>query len=123
MSNVKAMYSVVSGYYCEQVVPSNNIDRERYNRSKLREKEYNEKWEKQKVDVNKMVDEYAPNAKGFKKGGKFFFEGAENTVICDMSSGYLRIRKNAADLYYRSDGTLTDSNEGTHFKIKKWEEI
>ncbi len=31
-----------------------------------------------------MVDEYAPNAKGYRKGGKFFFEGVEDTVICEL---------------------------------------
>ena len=123
MSNAKAMYSVVSAYYCEQVVPSNNVDKERYNRSKLREQKYNEEWKKDKVNVNEIIDKYAPDANCYKKGVKFYFEGNENTVICDMASGYLRVKNNATGLWYRIDGTLTSSREGTHFKIKKWEEM
>lgn len=123
MSNAKSAYSVVSGYYCEEVVPSNNVDKERYARSKIREQKYNEEWEKEKVNVDEIVEKYAPNAECVKDGVKFKFLGEENTVICDMASGYLRIQNNSTELFYRSDGSLTDSNEGTHFKIKKWEEI
>lgn len=123
MSNQKAAYSVVSLYYGEEVVPSNIIDRERFRRSKLREAKHNEKWEKEKVNVNDIVEKYAPNPKVYRKGIKFYFEGSENTVIADMASGYLRIRKNGTKKSYRLDGTLTRSDEGTHFKIKKWEEM
>lgn len=123
MSNAKSAYSVISGYYSEQVVPSSQKDKNRYDRSKRREQKYNEEWKKEKVNVNEIVDKYAPDAESYRDGVKFYFEGKENTVMCDMVGGYLRVKNNATGLFYRADGSLTDSNEGTHFKIKKWEEM
>lgn len=123
MSNAKSMYSDISGYYCEKVVPSNSKDKQRYDRSKLRERKYNEEWKKEKVNLNEIVDKYAPNANCYKKGVKFYFEGDKNVVICDMVSGYLRVKNNETGLFYRADGSLTDSNKETHFKIKRLEEM
>ena len=92
MSNAKSAYSVISGYYCEQVVPSSQKDKNRYDRSKRREQKYNEEWKKEKVNVNEIVDKYAPDAESYRDGVKFYFEGKENTVMCDMVGGYLRVK-------------------------------
>ncbi|PJJ40994.1 hypothetical protein [Hallerella succinigenes] len=123
MSNAKEIYSEASKYYCETKVPSNPIDLARYNRAKLREKEFNENWKKEKVNIVDIVNQYAPNAKAYENGYKYYFEGADNIVMCDMVAGYLRIKNKATELFYMMDGTLTGSNEGTHFKIKRKEEM
>lgn len=123
MSNAKEVYSKTSKYYCEQVVPNNPFDQERYNRAKTRETKFNENWKKEKVNIIDMVNKYAPDADAYEKGYKYYFEGKESIVICDMIAGYLRIKNKATDLFYKLDGTLTNSREGTHFKIKRKEEM
>ncbi|MCQ2121581.1 MAG: hypothetical protein MJY78_07130 [Fibrobacter sp.] len=123
MANAKEIYSEASKYYCETTVPANPWDQERYNRSKSREAKFNENWKKEKVNIIDIVNQYAPNAEAFEVGYKFYFEGEDNIVMCDMVAGYLRIKNKETGLFYKLDGTLTDSNEGTHFKIKRKEEM
>ena len=94
MSNAKEIYSEASKYYCETKVPSSPMDQERYNRSKAREARFNENWKKEKVNIIDIVNQYAPNAEAYEKG-----------------------------YFYMLDGTLTDSKDGTHFKIKRKEEM
>lgn len=123
MSNAKEVYSKTSKYYCEQVVPNNPFDQERYNRTKAREAKFNENWKKEKVNIIDLVNKFASNAVAYEKGYKYYFEGKENIVICDMIAGYLRIKNKETDLFFKLDGTLTNSREGTHFKIKRKEEM
>ena len=123
MSNAKAIYSEASKYYCETKVPSSSIDQERYNKSKAREAKFNENWKKEKVNIVDIVEKYAPNAKAYENGYKFYFEGEKYTVITDMVAGYLRIKDNASGKWLRLDGTLTKSDKRTHFKIKRKEEM
>lgn len=123
MANAKEIYSEASKCYCETKVPANPIDQARYNRAKLREKEFNEIWKKEKVNIIDIVNRYAPEAKAYENGYKFYFEGKDNIVICDMVAGYLRIKNKETGLFYMLDGTLTDSKAGTHFKIKRKEEM
>ncbi|WP_288801155.1 hypothetical protein [uncultured Fibrobacter sp.] len=123
MSNAKERYSETSKEYCEIKVPSSPLDLARYKRCKERERKFNENWKKEKVNIIDMVNRYAPNAKVYTKGYKFYFEGPDNVVICDMVAGYLRIQNKKTKLFYRLDGSLTKSNERTHFKIKRREEM
>ncbi len=123
MSTAKEMYSEVSKYYCEIKTRQSESVKRLYEKSKERERKYNENWKKEKVNLIEIVEKYAPNATAYENGVKFYFEGTENIVITDMASGYLRIFNKATGLHYRLDGTLSDSNEGTHFKIKRLEEM
>ena len=123
MANAKEIYSEASKYYCETKVPASPKDQERYNKSKAREAKYNENWKKEKVNIIDIVNQYAPNAEAYENGYKFYFEGKDNVVMCDMVAGYLRIKNKATGLFYKMDGTLTSSREGTHFKIKRKEEM
>lgn len=103
--------------------PSNSAARIDYENSKERERKHNDKWISEKVNVIDIVKQYAPDANVYEDGVKFVFEGAENKVICDMASGYLRIQNKATNKHYRLDGTLTNSTKRTHFKIKRKEEM
>lgn len=62
MSNAKKPYSKTSAGYIQNRVPIFDIDRKRYERSKRKEAEFNENWMKQKVNLNELVDRYAPKA-------------------------------------------------------------
>ncbi|MBR4785830.1 MAG: hypothetical protein IK012_11365 [Fibrobacter sp.] len=123
MANAKEIYSEVSKHYCEVEVPACIIAKSDYENSKERERKHNDKWIQEKVNVIDVVNHYASNAKAYEDGVKFVFEGAENKVICDMASGYLRIQNKASNKHYRLDGTLTNSKKRTHFKIKRLEEM
>ncbi len=123
MSNAKEIYSKAAAYYCETKIQLNPLDQARYNRSKEKERQFNENWKKEKVNLIEIVEKYAPNAKAYEKGYKLYFKGDKYTVIADLISGSARIKENATKLWLRLDGSLTKSPEGTHFKIKRWEEM
>ncbi|MGN1383581.1 MAG: hypothetical protein ACI4W2_12285 [Eubacterium sp.] len=128
MSDYKAAYSDISKDYIENVVPSSDIDRGRYDRSKKREAKYNENWKKQKVNLNEIVDKFVPSTENFveqhSEGGvKYDFEGERYIVKCDKAAGYLRIYDKKAKSFCELDGTPSNKREETHFKIKRREEM
>ncbi len=122
MADAKTPYSTVSNYYVTTTVPSSSIDQGRYDRSKERERKYNENWSKQKVNINDIVDRFAPGCNGSVEGVKYVFKGPDYSVIADMASGYLRIKDNKSGEYLKLNGT-PGNREETHFKIKKKEEM
>lgn len=122
MADAKTPYSAVSNYYVSATVSSSGIDQRRYARSKERERQFNDSWSKQKVNINDIVDAFAPGSSGTVKGVKYVFEGPLYSVIADMASGYLRIKDKKSKKYLKLDGTPGD-NASTHFKIKKKEEM
>lgn len=122
MADAKTPYSTVSNYYVTTTVPSSSVDQGRYARSKERERKYNDNWIKQKVNINEIVDKFAPGCTGVVEGVKYIFEGPAYSVVADMASGYLRIKDNSSKKYLKLDGT-PGNREETHFKIKKKEEM
>ena len=122
MSDAKTPYSKISNYYVTITVPNSSIDQGRYDRSKERERKYNKNWIKQKVNINEIVDLFAPGSTGSVEGVKFVFKSSDYTVITDMASGYLRIKENKNGKFLKLDGT-PGNREETHFKIKKKEEM
>jgi len=122
LADAKTPYSTVSKYYVTTTVPNSEIDQGRYDRSKERERKYNDNWNKQKVNINEIVDKFTPGCTGVAEGVKFVFEGSEYSVVADMASGYLRIKDNSNGKYLKLDGT-PGNREETHFKIKKREEM
>lgn len=93
-----------------------------YLKSKLREKQYNENWKKNTVDLNDIVKRFTPGVKGEARGIKYEFENKRYIVKVDMPSGYLRIKDKIIDKYIKLDGTPGTRDE-THFKIKKRKEM
>lgn len=124
MSDSKSTYSEVSKYYVNVTVPQNDIDRDRYLRSKDREKKWNQDWLKNKVNVNEVVDRFVPKGdpeRSFHTEGgvKFDFEGTKYKIKCDKVAGYLRIFDKEVGMFCKLDGTPSRNLKETHFKIKK----
>lgn len=122
MSDNKSYYSSNSKNYVNNVVPKSEIDLKHYNDSKKKEEIHNESWSKQKVNINEVVDKFAPNSPGYVNGYKFIYEGDKYQVVTDMVAGYLRIKNKKTNQYVKLDGK-PGSREETHFKIKKKEEM
>lgn len=120
MSDKKDLYSKASQYYVENAA-SSGAEKDRYDKSKLRENRHNNDWIKQKVNLNTVVDHFAPDGDAMQSGAKMRFSGTRYEVVADMAGGYLRIYdKNQR--YVKLDGTA-GTNKETHFKIKKREEM
>ena len=122
MADSKERYSVASHDYVERVVPTSELDRARFDRSKARERLYNDNWQSTPVNINEICSRFTPGSTGRKKGYKFEFKGERYTVIADMPAGYLRIFDRVLKRYVRLDGT-PGTPEETHFKLKKREEM
>lgn len=128
MSDYKAAYSDISKDYIENYVPKNQIEQERYNRSKAREAKNNENWIKQKVNLNEIVDRFIPEegevvTQQTESGVKYNFEGKRYIIKCDKVAGYLRIYDKETKSYCLLDGTPSRNQDKTHFKIKRREEM
>lgn len=123
MSDYKEAYSDISKYYIDNVVPSSEIDRIRYEKSKQREEQFNDEWSKNKVNLNEVVDRFIPEGEVVKQktksGIKYEFIGERYVVICDKVAGYLRIYDKKEKSFCKLDGTPSDNNDETHFKIKR----
>lgn len=122
MSDSKSLYSESAKRYNKVTRHSGITDAVRYLKSKLREEKYNENWKKNMVNLNDIVNQYTPGAKGKAKGVKYEFENNNYIVKVDMPSGYLRIYDKAQKTFIKLDGT-PGTNEETHFKVKKREEM
>ncbi len=123
MADQKSAYSEASKHYVEVKVTESALDKERFDRSKLREAKYNENWSKQKVNINEIVDEFAPNFTVKETGTKYIFKGDRYEVTADMAGGYLRIKDRNTGKWVKLDGTPVSSNAEGHYKIKKREEM
>jgi len=114
----KALYSEAAKYYVENKA----ADPHHYDKSQERKQRYGELWERRKVNINDIIDEFVPDFTAREHNEKMIFFGDDYNVIADMASGYLRIYDNRAKTYVRLDGTPGKDDE-THFKIKKREEM
>ncbi|MDO4443622.1 MAG: hypothetical protein Q4B69_07090 [Slackia sp.] len=123
MSDSKDCYSKASNYYIEVDVRQQEIDAQRYMRSKNRERKFNDNWMKVQVDINEIVDRFTPGTKGRKKGVKFVFENERYAIKADMPAGYLRIYDKERGGYLSPDGKPCPDNNSSHFKIKKRKEM
>ena len=115
--DAKSLYSETSNYYVE-----NNRSNYSYEKSKERESKYGSLWEKQKVNINDIVDEFTPNFHAKESGSKIRFIDDDYQVVADMAAGYLRIYDCNSKTYVKLDGNPGKASE-THFKIKKREEM
>lgn len=123
MADSKTGYSIAAKFYARIMSHGSMMDAIRYARSKLRESKFNENWKKHMVNLNDVVNQFTPGAKGKPKGVKYQFENANYIVKVDMPSGYLRIYDKKAKMYTKIDGTPSKTLEDTHFKIMKRKEM
>ena len=73
---------------------------------------------KNKVNINDIVEKFAPNSNSYTSGYKFIFDDNDYQVVADMVAGYLRIIDKKTNQPVKLDGKL-GSRQETHFKIKK----
>ena len=57
----------------------------------MKELKYNNEWNTQKVNINEVVEKFAPNSDGYIKGYKYIYESERYQVVADMVSGSLKI--------------------------------
>lgn len=123
MSDNKKRYSELSSKYLEDDVNNNEIDKNRFIKSKERERKFGNNWEKNKVNLNEIVDKFCPGAVGKTESGvKYNYSNGIYTIKCDKVSGYLRIFDERIKKFVKLDGKPGTRNE-THFKIKKRSEM
>lgn len=60
MSDSKSLYSEASRFFVEVDTRQNAIDARRYANSKAREREYGAIWENSRINLNDIVDHFAP---------------------------------------------------------------
>ena len=111
-------------------------------RAKERANEYQANWES--VDLNDVVNKFAPGSTPYREGGKIVFENDDHTisVVTDAAGGYLRIKDLTAKTQKAQHLTLDGKNghnvtingktrgrtkaeyqQATHFRIKKREKM
>ncbi len=122
MSDSKALYSEASGVFIEEEVIDQEWANRLYERSKAREAKYNDRWMANRVNINDVVERFAPESKGERLGVKYIYKGKRANVVADMASGYLRIQDSKTGKYLKLDGTFGNGNQ-THFKIMRREEM
>jgi len=118
MADSKGNYSDSSNNYINKTVLNSEEAKHNFNVSKKKEEKYNDEWSKNKVNINEIVDKFAPNSEGHVEGYKYVFEGERYQVIADMVAGSLRIKDKKINQHVKLDGK-PGSNSETHFKIKK----
>lgn len=123
MTDAKTPYSNASSEFVENDAAEQEKARQLYEKSKAREAKHNHEWKKHPVNINDIVNEYAPGAKGEKIGVKYIYKGERYNVIADMASGYLRVQDTVTKMHLKFDGTFSESDGGTHFKIMRKEEM
>ncbi len=122
MADSKSLYSDASREYVNVDMQEQAQAQRWYNKSKVREARHKKKWESTPVDINEIVERFAPGAKGVKDKIKYLYRGERYNVVADMASGYLRIYDTTIKEYVQLDGTPGNDDE-THFIIKKREDM
>ena len=129
-----------TGYSNSVAVSKSNSDSDQKLAEKIqggetRKGTYQSNW--QRVDINDVVDKFAPGATPVQNNGKIEFRSQDGkyTVVADTGGGYLRIYDNEAKMYVGLAGenlhneqddcgkwhgrSKSDFRAKTHFKIKK----
>ena len=142
MSDAKERYS--DGVYTRKIETMANQDlTNKIAGGIARANTYKHEWKS--VNINDVVDKFAPNSEPEYIDGKIYFYNSNKTiaVVTDVGGGYLRIQdltlNQKRPLYLNLDGTNghnykdskgkihgrnnSEYNKATHFRIKKREEM
>ena len=122
MADSKTKYSDSSNNYINKTVPNSENAQKDYNNSKMKEQKYNNEWSTQKVNINEVVEKFAPNTDGYVKGYKYIYESERYQVVADMVAGSLKIVDKKTNQPVKLNGK-PGSRKETHYKIKKREEM
>jgi hypothetical protein len=85
------------------------------------------------VNVNDVVEQYAPGAARYESNGKIIFSnGGSYVIVTDVAGGYLRIQDTSlpGSVYVTIDGryqkdfkSIKEFNKHSHYRILKREEM
>ena len=140
--DIKARYS--DGVYTRKIAALNNSELNlAIGRGIARAENYKNNWKS--VNINTVVNKFAPGSEPEFKNGKIIFKSKDGkySVVADVGGGYLRIRdltkNNSKASYLNLDGSdghnyvgadgkihgksKSEYNRTTHFRIKKREEM
>lgn len=123
MADAKDLYSETSSVFVNNDAVELEEAKKIYESSKEREARHNEEWKKNPVNINDIVDRFAPGSAGERANGKYIYRGDRFNVVTDMAAGYLRVYDTETKRYVKLDGTPAEKNDATHFKIKRREEM
>lgn len=126
MSDYKSGYSDESKNYIDNKVPNSELDQGRYNSCKEREAKFNDRWNRQKVSINEVVDKFVPEGSATIIVGdsyKYKIIGKDYEIRCDKVAGCLRVYNRNRKQFCKIDGTPSENLDLTHFKIKRREEM
>lgn len=86
--------------------------------SDIRVNKYRSGWAT--VDINEIVDKYAPGSKPYVNGGKIIYHNNDGnySVVADSFHGYLRIQNAKTKKYLDIDGIESTKQEKTHFNFQ-----
>lgn len=124
MSDYKTPYSWAADHYVQ--LAKTEVDKVvtfDYQKSLHRKAQHADNWAKTSVNINEIVDAFAPNASILDAGVKYIFQGKDYNVVADLVSGYLRIFDNVRKVYVDLNGHYQKNPDLTHFRILKREEI
>ena len=94
-----------------------------YVRAKEEERRFNSNWSKNKVNLNDLVEKFAPiHATKLEGSRKYNIIGKNYIIKVDLFSGSARVFDRTIKRYVKLDGTKGTLDQ-THFKIKKREEM
>ena len=121
----KTPYSNASKRFVSIDISNNPVLMKMYKRSKEREERYGKYWNENKVNINDIVDRFIDISQmnTYIAGTKFIYQDDNYSVVCDMSSGYLRIYDRKSSSPVMLDGTPSDNDKFTHLKILTREEM
>lgn len=126
MGDSKTTYSTTVSKV-KQAAESNIVLANQLSSGKARAVKYGSGWDS--VNINDIVDKFAPGATSYESHGKVFFDnGGQYVVVTDVAGGYLRIQDVTAGNYvyvtisgeYRpSSISKSKWKQKTHYRIKK----
>ena len=125
MSDSKGDYSAASVRLRDEAEGSGDDSelRRMYEKSMRRKERHGAKWLEVKVNLNELVEKYAPRAAGRRRNVKFIFQGERYSVVADMANGSVRIWDQNRRMHLDLAGNATKDERITHFKIKHRKEM
>lgn len=120
MSDIKDAYSDTPVEYCEEIEPAMGCSQllHECDKSLERKRRYGSNWFSLAVNLNELVERYAPDSVGVRWNIKYVFRGERYSVIVDMLNGSVRVWDAHCRLYVDMSGGATRDPCNTHFMIK-----
>lgn len=118
MADSKGYYSTNAQKASKMAKVSSAMGKKQYG-SDLRVNKYRSNWET--VDINEIVEKYAPGSKPYVNGGKIIYhnEDSDYSVVADSFHGYLRIQNSRTGNYLDIDGKESSDKSRTHFNFQR----